>query len=242
MITSNIPRKFPIPFGNNAGGAYIRTIPQAHQPATSTDAPASLYDGFPPETFIKSGVGGVPPMGADLNGILNQLTAWARWQAAGGPVFFDATFISDGAGGYPKWAILASATEAGAFWISTVDGNTTDPDGVSAAGWTKFAAPTYTTDASGNWKRVASDGFIEMGGVFSPVRQTEGTFVFTLPFGGFPTQALGFLPVVRNVTAGLEGVAILQEVALTNVNVTLMVQSDRTTSDISGMRWRAWGR
>lgn len=134
MKQSDLPARFQIPFANAAGPAYVRTIPQAHQAASLTDAPASLTDGFPPETFQPLGSGGVPPNGADMNGILRQITLWARWQAAGGPLTFNAAF-SAAIGGYPKGAELASSSFPGASWISTADDNTTNPDGGSAANW-----------------------------------------------------------------------------------------------------------
>ena len=75
MQQSDLPRRFPVPFANSAGGSYIREIPTDAVTPTSTDAPASLYDGFPPECFVDLGAGGIPPNGADFNGILNQLSA-----------------------------------------------------------------------------------------------------------------------------------------------------------------------
>ena len=39
MQITDIPAKFPIPFANNAGASYIRTVPTDHVDATTTDAP-----------------------------------------------------------------------------------------------------------------------------------------------------------------------------------------------------------
>lgn len=144
MNQSDIPTRFPIPFANSAGGGYIRPVPKDHVAASSTDAPASLHDGFPPETFTPLGAGGIPPNGMDVNGLFNQITKWAQWQAAGAPELFDSTFCT-AIGGYPKGARLTSAATPLLEWISTVDGNTTDPDGLSAANWTadQIAALTF---------------------------------------------------------------------------------------------------
>lgn len=139
MQTSQIPPKFPIPFANNAGGGFIRAIPTAHVAATTTDAPASLYDGFPPETFTPVASGGVPPAGADMNGLLEQITAWNRWTSAGVPAQFDGAF-STAIGGYPKFTVLASTT-AGRLWQSTAENNTTDPDSGGAANWVRLTSP-----------------------------------------------------------------------------------------------------
>lgn len=133
MQITDIPTKFPIPFANNAGASYIRPVPTDHVDATTTDAPASLYDGFPPETFTPEDSGGVPPNGADFNGLLKQITAWSRWLAAGVPAQFDSAFAT-AIGGYPRFTILAS-TAPGKLWQSSVDNNATDPDSTSAANW-----------------------------------------------------------------------------------------------------------
>lgn len=133
MLAANIPAKFNIPFGNNAGGSFIRTIPQASQIGIQ-DGAASLADGFPPLTMNPVGT---PPFGQDMNGILFESTSWARWYSAGGPVPFDATF-SAAVGGYPKGSQVASATTFGVWWLSTVDGNTTDPD-AAGAGWVRVS-------------------------------------------------------------------------------------------------------
>lgn len=242
MQQSDLPTRFPIPFANNAGASYIRDIPQAAQTPTTSDAPASLYDGFPPVTFQPSGSGGIPPSGADFNGILNQITAGLRWLAAGGPAVFNSAF-STAIGGYPKGAVLTSTATAGVRWISTVENNTTDPDGTSPSGWSRLAPQTYDTDVSGNWKRVAPDGFVEMGGILSRPRTNEGSFTLTFPFGGFTTACLGVEAMVRNTTQSNNGHTSVQEVALYKASATLYLQNHQSSiNDMAGgMRWRAWG-
>ncbi len=143
MQLSDLPNKFRIPFANAAGGAYIRNIPLASRIGVE-DGAASLTDGFVPLNFTPIGAGGVPPFGADMNGILYQTTGWARWVAAGGSVVFDAAF-STAVGGYPKSALLASATTPGIFYVSTVDNNVTNPD-AGGAGWQQVA-PLPASDA-----------------------------------------------------------------------------------------------
>jgi hypothetical protein len=70
----------------------------------------------------------------DFNGLLNQITAWSRWQAAAGLAAYDNTF-STAIGGYPSGATVLSASLPGRVWISTADNNTTNPDTGSAANW-----------------------------------------------------------------------------------------------------------
>lgn len=176
MQLSDLPLRFPIPFANNAGSAFIRSIPKDHVDATSTDAPASLYDGFPPEAFSPIASGGVPPSGQDFNGILNQLSAWARWGAAGGPAKYDATF-SAAIGGYPKNAMLMSTVTAGVSWVSLVDNNTTDPDSVGAANW----QPLGGAVVAGN----GSSGSASLGGGFTVTWRS-----ISVPAGG-TTSAYG---------------------------------------------------
>lgn len=138
MKATDIPAKFAIPFGASAGANYIRAIPQASQ-ISSSQGQASLTDGFPPNTFVNPTAGGEPPDGRDLNGILNETTAMVRWLSAGAPLIYDSTFSSE-IGGYPAGAVVASATSVMIMYLSTVDNNTTNPDGSSSAGWVNLTA------------------------------------------------------------------------------------------------------
>lgn len=134
MQSSDIPSKFPIPFANAAGAGFIRPIPEASQVGIQPGA-ASLTDGFPPLTMTPLSAGGVPPAGADFNGILNLITAVQQWQCAGGIFKYDSAF-STSISGYPKGCILSSS-DGTKLWRSTVDNNTTDPDGASPSGWAR---------------------------------------------------------------------------------------------------------
>ena len=135
MQSSNIPSKIPLPFAYAAGSSYKNTIPVASQIGV-VNGKASLTDGFPPLTFQAISAGGIPPFGADFNGILNEITAIQQWQNAGGFFPYDSAF-STAVGGYPKGAILQSANFAG-LWVSTAENNTTNPD-TGGAGWTSLA-------------------------------------------------------------------------------------------------------
>ncbi len=129
MQSTDIPAKFINPFGFGAAGANIRAVP-----ATSADPnAASVQLGFPPNTFLDVSAGGKPPDGRDVNGILNQLSAWARWQAVGGAVLFDSAIAT--AGGYPKGARVASTTNPALVWVSTIENNTNNPDVTGSSGW-----------------------------------------------------------------------------------------------------------
>ena len=135
MQSTNIPSKIPLPFANSASSTYVNVIPTASQIGI-TNGRASLTDGFPPLTFTPISSGGVPPFGADMNGILKEITAIQQWQEAGGFFPYDSSF-STTIGGYPKGALILSSSFNG-FWISTAENNTTDPD-AGGAGWNSLS-------------------------------------------------------------------------------------------------------
>jgi hypothetical protein len=134
MLASQIPARIPLPFAN---GGTKNTIPTASQIGITPGA-ASLTDGFPLLTFTPLAAGGVPPAGADFNGILNAITAVQQWQSAGGSFTFNTAF-STSIGGYPKGALLIS-TSNDTNWLNLADNNTTDPDSGAAANWTSLDA------------------------------------------------------------------------------------------------------
>lgn len=148
MLATDIPSRISTAWGTDAAAPYIRTIP-----ITTGDPTAASFDlGWPPATATPVGAGGTPPDVRDANGILKIVTQWERYLGAGGPIGYDATF-STAVGGYPKGAVLASAT-LGNFWYSTVDNNTSNPDS-GGANWVGYSPlPTYATDTSGSGNSV----------------------------------------------------------------------------------------
>jgi hypothetical protein len=126
MQTSNKPALIPVPFADTGTKNVIPTNPPA------TPGLASLQLGFPPVTMIALPAGGIPPEGADFNGILNLISAASRWSQAGGGYTYDSDFAT-AIGGYPKGSVLVNTAGDG-FWISLVDNNTADPD-AGGAGW-----------------------------------------------------------------------------------------------------------
>jgi hypothetical protein len=196
MLASGIPYKFGTPWAASATTGYINTIP-----ATAAGAAASQALGFPPATATPVGAGGTPPNIADINGVLNYATAWARWQQAGGPVGYDATF-SAAIGGYPKGALI-SAAALGQFWLSNVDGNTTDPD-TGGAGWqllfagletTAHAASTYAplsafgnSGAGSGYQKLPSGIIIQWGAANITL---SGTVTFPIAFPNLCLRTFG---------------------------------------------------
>lgn len=159
MLIANKPASFPIPFAANAGGSFIRPIPEASQIGVTAGA-ASLNDGFVPDNFTQIAAGGVPPFGQDMNGILNQTTSWSQWQEAGGPIFYDNTFATGLSGGYPKGALVQSNVVLGNYWMSTADSNTTDPDSLSSANWVPDPGRFKSGDPVASFSSTVPTGFV----------------------------------------------------------------------------------
>lgn len=132
MLLSNQPQKISTPFANTGSK---NTIPVASIPTPSTAAAASFTDGFPPVNATNIVAGGIPPVIADMNGILNTITKLQQFQSAGGMYPYDATF-SAAIGGYPQGAVVLAAGGVGS-WQSMVDNNTNNPD-AGGAGWLYF--------------------------------------------------------------------------------------------------------
>ncbi|MGE8567483.1 MAG: gp53-like domain-containing protein [Achromobacter sp.] len=138
MQASNAPSKSAVPF---AQSGTKNTIPVASQIGVTPGA-ASFTDGFPPLTMTPLSAGGVPPYGADFNGILNFLSAAARWAQAGAGYPYDAAF-STAIGGYPKGAMLKQASGNG-YWLNLAENNTTNPD-TGGANWIALPAGIAST-------------------------------------------------------------------------------------------------
>ncbi len=105
------------------------------------------------------------------------------------------------------------------------------------------AGTVYSTDGSGNWKLVHSNGFIEMGGVMPAAMTSEAAVTLTFPFGGFPNACVDISANVINPGSSVTGVTIIQEVSLTHLTANLFVQDQSSTfsDDGGGYRWRAKG-
>ena len=73
---------------------------------------ASFDVGFPSVTMLPIPSGGLPPVGADFNGIFKLITALNNFQSAGGLFPYDSGF-STSVGGYPKGAVLLQAAGSG---------------------------------------------------------------------------------------------------------------------------------
>ncbi len=210
---SDTPPKFPLAWGSNAGGAYIRSIPTTSQIGIQNCA-ASLNDGFPPLTFVPASAGGCPPFGQDFNGALKQITQAAQWQQAGGPIFYNSAF-STSINGYPKGAILSSAVTPGTQWMSTTDNNTNDPDGDTPTGWvqapgqvpvgTPVQALTITTPSGYVLANGLSIGDASSNGTGRANADTKFLFAFVWTnYPTFPIFTSGGIPTTHGVSAAAD--------------------------------------
>lgn len=131
MQTSSIPTKIPTPFANSG---TKNTIPIPSQIGITGGA-ASFTDGFPPLTRTAISAGGIPPFGADFNGIFNAITQAIRWTNSGSGYPFDSDFSTE-VTGYPNGALIPASDYSG-YWINTIDANTTAPENLTSAitGW-----------------------------------------------------------------------------------------------------------
>lgn len=160
MLAASIPTRIGVVWGASAGSDYIRVVSVTSQIGINTGW-ASFQTGFPPLNFTPVSGGGTPPFGQDFNGVLNAITAWNQWQAAGAQITFNTAF-SIAISGYPKGAILASTT-FGKGWINLADGNTNDPDS-TPTNWqeTSIFGGMTTGDAKLTIKTTADTGWIIM--------------------------------------------------------------------------------
>lgn len=133
MAGQPTPPRIVEAFAVSAASQYITNPFPVPSQIGIADGAASLHDGFPPITFLALNAGGVPPSGADFNGILYLLSAWIAYLAAGQKSGYDATLQTDMAG-YAKGAQIAQSADATATWTSSTVGNTTNPD-TGGAGW-----------------------------------------------------------------------------------------------------------
>lgn len=102
---------------------------------------ATYAEGFPSITMTPISVGGKPPSGKDMNGVLYEISAHTVWQNQGGRYRFDQAFC-DAIGGYPKGAVLINDT-LDTEYISLVDANTHNPNNGGNSGKWEFFSGRY---------------------------------------------------------------------------------------------------
>lgn len=135
MQKSNAPTQLTVAFASGAGAGPINAIPI---PASGTAGAASWTTGFTSVNMEPIGSGGIPPFGADFNGLFNALSNAQIWQQ-GGYVFPYSSAFATAMGGYSAGAVLEMASGLG-LWVNQADSNTTNPDATSSANWLELCA------------------------------------------------------------------------------------------------------
>lgn len=194
MKLTDIPSRFPVPFAYDADSPYIRVVPLAPPGGGA----ASLQQGFPPDTFAPVVAGGIPPAGQDFNGLLNQISAWCRWQAAGGAVPYNADFVAIN-GGYPESAII-SGSVPGLLWLSTADDNTTDPEGPSPANWTRLLGDIAPLNIGAGLTSAGGLLLLANSGVAAATYYPRTIFAVD-QYGRVTNAATAGIPIVSRLTA-----------------------------------------
>lgn len=140
MTTPITPKIIVEPFGADQIAPYITpTIPVA----PSTPGKASYSEGFPAATMTNPSSGGVPPSGADMNGILFAVTSWLAFLQSGQRIGYDATASAAFGPGYPVGAVLYSG---GSLYQNILANNTADP-GTDVTKWRNLTKPIYAASA-----------------------------------------------------------------------------------------------
>lgn len=135
MQKSNAPTQLTVAFASGTGAGPVNTIPI---PASSTAGAASWTTGFTGVNMEPIGSGGIPPFGADFNGLFNALSNAQIWQQSGYLYPYSSAFAT-AVGGYPIGAALQMGSGLG-LWVNQADGNTTNPDASSSANWVELCA------------------------------------------------------------------------------------------------------
>lgn len=135
------------------------TVPVADQTGTISNG-ASFETGFPDITMLPRTSGGLPPLGQDVNGVLNAISQHTKFQNCGGRYRFDAA-LATVIGGYPAGFVLQD--DAGtAEYVSVIDDNdgnfNTDPSLIGVT-WLQYAGVVLPKVISG----AAEAGFIRGG-------------------------------------------------------------------------------
>ncbi len=156
MNRTDAPAKQGVPFGVNGNRNPIGATTPAGDNSASYDV------GFPPITMILKSAGGLPPKGQDMNEILYELSALARWGSTGAINRFDPSFAS-AIGGYPQDAQVLS-NDGNIIWRSLVDNNANNPNS-NSSGWVATPSNPYPVGAPIPWPVAAPpSGFLAMTG------------------------------------------------------------------------------
>jgi hypothetical protein len=150
MQKSNAPTKLTVVFASGTGAGPVNTVPLT---PGATPGTASYQTGFTSVNMEPIASGGIPPFGADFNGVFKDETIARIWQQSGYTYSFDSAFASNAnIGGYPAGSALLMGSGKG-LWLNQTDNNTASPDASGSTGWLGIpAAGSYTLSTTGGTK------------------------------------------------------------------------------------------
>ena len=187
MLKSNAPTKLTVAFASGSGAGPVNAIPLTPNATAGT---ASYQTGFTTVNMEPIAAGGVPPYGADMNGLFQAQTTAQIWQQSGYMSQFDPAFAAaPNIGGYPTGAVLMMGSGKG-LWINQSDNNAASPDANGATGWLGLAAAGASTIAT-------------TGGVITPDPSLLGVTTL-LVTGALTSNATIILPL----TAGAKWIVV----------------------------------
>jgi hypothetical protein len=202
-----MPKLLTTPF---AAESQLRTNIQESWGAESNSA--TYRFGFPKETMKKIALGGKPPNGEDMNGILYDLSENIVFQTQGGRYKFDPTYANK-IGGYPVNSILQ--LENGSEVINKTPNNVTNPN-VDMTGWKKHTVDAYTKSETYTKSEV-------VGLVTPKADKTYVDTIFTAYVGG--RKAYTTLALAQAAQASLPA------------NTAIEVTNDPTASNNGTYQW-----
>lgn len=225
-----MPVPVPAPITEAFGASQVPPYLTTPIPKT-TGAPgiASFDLGFPALTMTAPTSGGLPPSGADLNGILYMLSAYCAALQAGQMPPAYSSGVSTAIGGYAIGAVLAKANGAG-LWLNTTAANTTNPD-TGGAGWYSVGAGLHATVAptAGPHADVVLPGVFDY---FYDVDTTAGA----ITLNGFVAQTDGQRLTISNTGANPLTLGALAGTSANQVRAssdTTLLQNDSQTIQYS---------
>src|SRR6185437_15532783 len=145
MQKSNAPTKLTLAFASGSGAGPVNVVPLT---PGATPGTASYQTGFTSINMEPIASGGIPPFGADFNGLFGAATTAQIWQQSGYTWTFDSAFASNAnIGGYPAGSVLMMGSGKG-LWVNQTDNNTVSPDSTGSTGWVGIPAAGVSTIAT----------------------------------------------------------------------------------------------
>lgn len=232
----NQPKQIIMPWAENG---LKNDIPNIRELSTPQEG-ATYQDGFPSITMTPISVGGKPPSGRDMNGILYEITANLAFLGRGKHYKFNQDYCS-AINGYPKGAILVNNAET-ALYISRVDQNQIDfnvqPNNEN---WIMLADTALKSELSTEINKkanIASPAFTGTPTAPTPAQTVNNTQIATTEFVKTAIAALvgsapAALDTLEELASALAGDANLKATLLAEIGKKANASHTHTASNIS---------